>query len=60
VVDEEPFFPTGTVVVDLEGVDANLGLEEGSGILAVGERDGVVARTVLVYGRLGVRRYAFG
>ena len=60
VVDEEPFFPAGAVVSDLERVDANLGFEEGSGSEAVGKRDGVVARTVLVDGRvMSMRRDAF-
>ena len=37
VPDEHPFFPLGPVVVDLEGVNANLGLEEGGGTCG-GER----------------------
>lgn len=32
LVDEQPLFPPGAVVLDLEGVNANLGFEEGSGI----------------------------
>ena len=53
VPDEHPFFPPRPVVVDLEGVDANLGLEEGGRIRAVEERDRVVARTVVVHARMG-------
>jgi len=34
VREEDPFFPTGAVLVDLEWVDANLGLEERSGCRA--------------------------
>ena len=50
---EHPFFPAGPVVVDLEGVDANLWFEEGGRIRAVGKRDRVAARTVVVYARMG-------
>ena len=53
VPDEHPFLPAGTVVVDPERVGANLGLEEGGRIGAVGERDRVVARTVVVRARMG-------
>jgi len=48
--EEEPFFPTGAVLVDLERFDANLGLEEGGGSRAARRRDGVVPRTVIVHG----------
>ena len=50
VPEEEPFFPTGSVLVDLEWVDANLGLEERGGGCAVWESGMVVARAVVVYG----------
>ena len=60
VRDEEPLLPAGSVLVDLEGVNANLGLEEGSRGWAVEERDGVIARTVLVHDRLIEGRDAFG
>lgn len=46
--DKEPFFPT-CAVVDPERVGMNLRLEEGGGSRTVGERENVVARTVVVY-----------
>ena len=58
--DEDPFFPTAAVLVDLERVDANLGLEEGGGSCAVGEREGVVARAVVVHGGGGKRSGGLG
>ena len=48
---EEPLLPTGTVIVDLEGVDANLGLEERGGSRAARKCEGVVTRTVVVHCR---------
>lgn len=60
VRDEEPFFPAGAVLGDLERVNADLGLEEWSGSWAAGEGDGVIARAVHVHCRFGVRRGAFG
>ena len=48
--EEEPFFPTGSVLVDIERIDADLGLEEGGGRGAVGEGKMVVARAVVVHG----------
>ena len=48
--EEDPFFPTGTVFVDPDRVDAYLGLEEGTRVWATGKRDKVVARTVAVHG----------
>ena len=50
--DEEPFFPAGTVVVDLQSVDANLGLE-GGGLRAGEERDRVVAGAIAIHGGSG-------
>ena len=38
--EEDPFFPTRAVLVDL-------GLEERAGIRTVGKRDGIVTRTIL-------------
>jgi hypothetical protein len=50
--EEEPLFPTGPVVVDLERVDADLGLEERGGRGVVGKRVGelAVAGAVVVHG----------
>ena len=48
--EEELFLPTSTLLVDLKRVDANLGLKEGSGSRAAGEREGVVARTAVLHG----------
>ena len=56
---EEPFFPAGTVVVNLQRVDANLGLEEGGGLRAGGERDRVVAGAIAVHGGSGWRTGGF-
>ena len=44
--EHEPFFSAGTVLVDLERVDANPGFEEGGGNRATGEREELVAGTV--------------
>jgi hypothetical protein len=46
VREHEPFFSAGTVLVDLERVDANLGFEEGGGNRTTGEREELVAGTV--------------
>lgn len=45
--DEEPFFPTRIVII--ERVRMDLGLEEGGRSRAIGEREKVVARTVVVH-----------
>jgi hypothetical protein len=60
--EEEPLFPTGPVVVDLERVDADLGLEERGGRGVVGKREGElgVAGAVVVHGGEGQRRGGFG
>ena len=50
VANNKLFFLTGAIVVDFQRVDMNLGLEEGSGIRAGGERNGVVAGAVAVHG----------
>ena len=39
VLPQEPFFPAGTVLIDLERVDANLRLKEGGRIYASRKRD---------------------
>ena len=52
--DEESFFPVGAVAVGLERADASLGLEEGGGIYAGGERD-VVAGAIAWRGQLAKR-----
>ena len=48
--EEEPLFPTGSVLVDLEWVDADLGLEEGGGGCAVWEGNRVITRAIVVHG----------
>lgn len=48
MTDEEPFLPAGTVIVDLEGVDADLGLVIGQGSHIVEKRVRIVARTVVI------------
>ena len=50
VANNKLFFLTGAIVVDLQRVDTNLKLEEGSRIRVGGERNGVVAGAVAVYG----------
>ena len=41
--DKQPFLPSGTVLVDIERVDADLGLVEGSRFHIVGRGMGEVA-----------------
>lgn len=50
VSDDDLIFPTSTVLVDSDWVDADLGLEEGAGNRVVGKRGRVVAQTVTVGG----------
>jgi len=51
--DESPFLPTGTVLANIGRVDANLELE---GRLVVGEREMVIAQSVVVRGGDSQRR----
>ena len=60
VSDEEPLLPTGTVFVNVERIDADLGLVEGRRVHVVGKRGGEVARTVVVHRGLGERRCCLG
>ena len=46
--DEEPFFPASTIIVDLQWVDANLGLK-GGGLRTGEERDRVVAGVIAIH-----------
>jgi len=57
---EEPFLPTGTVLVDVERVDADLGLVVRGGFHVVGRRLSEVTRAVVVHRGLGERRLGFG
>lgn len=49
---EHPFFPTITVVIDIDGVGASPKPEEGGGVCVVQERDLIVARKVGAYVKL--------
>ena len=49
--EEEPLFPTASVLVDLERINTDLGLEERGGGCAVGKRNSGVSRAIVVHGR---------
>ena len=50
VLREGCHFPTGAIAIGPERVDADPGLEERGGCRIVGERERVVARTVVAHG----------
>lgn len=58
VSDEEPLFPSGTVLEDILRLDLNLLLEVFGGFSVVGYMVGIVAGTVVVHG--GFRQRGFG
>ena len=60
VSEEVPFLPTGTVLVDVPGVDADLGLEKRGGCYAVRERGEIFARAVVVHSLSSKRGGGFG
>ena len=52
LTEDEPFFPTGTVLSDVAWVNANLGLKEWGGSGVVGRETSGLAGTVVVHGGL--------